>query len=108
MADAIAVTSGEPAGIGPDLCLTLGLRDRSLSLVVLGDIGLLGERAQALGLAVETVPYGGPGSEVATSAGTLTVLHCPTPARAFPGRLDPANASVRAQHAGKSRPRLPG
>ena len=92
MADAIAVTSGEPAGIGPDLCLTLGLRDRALPLVVLGDIGLLGERAQALGLAVEALPYGGPGSEVARGAGSLTVLHCPTPARAFPGRLDPANA----------------
>ena len=93
MADVIAVTSGEPAGIGPDLCLTLGLHDRALPIVVLGDIGLLQERAKALGLAVETVPYGGPGSAAATHAGALTVLHCPTPARAFPGRLDPANAS---------------
>ena len=42
----IAVTAGEPAGIGPDLCLTLGTLALPCSLVVIGNLALLAERAR--------------------------------------------------------------
>jgi len=73
----IAVTSGEPAGIGPDLCLMLARHACPARIVVLGDRELLAQRAQQLGL---------------DSAG-LDILHVPLRAPCLPGRLDPANAA---------------
>lgn len=72
----IAVTSGEPAGIGPDICLTLAGRRTDARIVVLGDRGLLAGRAAILGL----------------SSGGLEILHVPLRRPATPGRLDPGNA----------------
>ena len=46
----IAVTSGEPAGIGPELCLRLAGYDGPARPVVLGDLELLKSRARQLGL----------------------------------------------------------
>lgn len=48
----IVITSGEPAGIGPDLCLELGARRFDARLVILGDRRLLESRAAMLGRAV--------------------------------------------------------
>ena len=48
----IAVTSGEPAGIGPELCLRLAGYQGEAQPVVLGDRNLLEARAAALGLDV--------------------------------------------------------
>ncbi len=44
------VTSGEPAGIGPDICLSLAARIDERPIVVLGDINLLRTRAACLGI----------------------------------------------------------
>ena len=44
----IAVTAGEPAGIGPDLCLALAQEDLSTELVIIGNRALLAERLQRL------------------------------------------------------------
>lgn len=57
----IAVTSGEPAGIGPDLCLALAGRRFKARLVVIGDRRLLAARAAALGrtppdIAIHDIP----------------------------------------------------
>jgi 4-hydroxythreonine-4-phosphate dehydrogenase len=73
----IAVTSGEPAGIGPDLCLRLAERQWPARLVVLGDRDLLAARARQLGL----------------DAGRIEIRHIPLQESALAGRLDPANAS---------------
>ena len=43
------VTSGEPAGIGPDICLSLAKRVDERPVVILGDRDLLQQRAQNLG-----------------------------------------------------------
>lgn len=43
------VTSGEPAGIGPDICLSLAKRVDERPVVILGDRDLLEQRAQNLG-----------------------------------------------------------
>jgi 4-hydroxythreonine-4-phosphate dehydrogenase len=73
---AIVVTSGEPAGIGPDICLALAARQFAARVVVLGDRDLLAQRAAALG---------------ADIAG-LDIRHVPLRAPCVAGRLDAANA----------------
>ncbi len=84
----IAVTSGEPAGIGPELCLKLADWNGAGQPVVLCDRALLAERAAALGSTVTLRDYA-PGQP--SAAGCLDVLHLPLAAPAQPGRLDPAN-----------------
>ncbi|MEJ5210714.1 MAG: 4-hydroxythreonine-4-phosphate dehydrogenase PdxA [Burkholderiales bacterium] len=86
----LALTSGEPAGIGPDLCLKLAGEARRHPVVVLGDRTLLETRARDLGLALSLKDYAA-GRPVATAPGQLSVLHVPLAAPARPGRLDPAN-----------------
>ncbi|MCC8938529.1 4-hydroxythreonine-4-phosphate dehydrogenase, partial [Bradyrhizobium sp. Arg68] len=61
MARPLALTSGEPAGIGPDITLAAWLRRNELNLppfYLLGDRAALAERAKALGLAVEFADVG--------------------------------------------------
>jgi 4-hydroxythreonine-4-phosphate dehydrogenase len=72
----IAITSGEPAGIGPDICLALAEREFPARIVVLGDRDLFAERARQLGRA----------------AAALEVRHIPLRKSALAGRLDAANA----------------
>src|SRR5438045_9474912 len=87
----IAVTIGEPAGIGPDLCVRLAERNWRARLVLIGDVGLLRERGRRLGAGVRFAPYS-LGGAAASSA--LEVAHFPLGAPAVPGRLDPANAKA--------------
>lgn len=83
----LAVTSGEPAGIGPDLCLRLA--EREWPVVVLGDRELLEERADALGLLPTFRAYS---PNRPPLPGRLDVLHLPLLAPVMPGRLNPANS----------------
>ena len=46
MSELYAVTSGDPAGIGPDISLKIALRDDNHQFVVFGNIDLLKERAE--------------------------------------------------------------
>lgn len=57
MSSPLYVTSGEPAGIGPDICLTLSNFESSRPLVVLADPELLKQRAAALGLDIQLDIY---------------------------------------------------
>jgi 4-hydroxythreonine-4-phosphate dehydrogenase len=88
MPPVVAVTSGEPAGIGPDLCLRLAGWDGPARPVVLGDRALLAGRAAALGLPVRLRDYR-PGNPVDRDC--LDVLHVPLAVPARAGRTDPAN-----------------
>ncbi|KTC99075.1 4-hydroxythreonine-4-phosphate dehydrogenase [Legionella geestiana] len=85
----LLVTSGEPAGIGPDLCLTLAGYPKPL--VVAADKDMLLERARALHLTVECVPYRAD-EPVIPAPERLTVMHIPCAAPVQPGVLDPRNA----------------
>ncbi|MDO7666789.1 MAG: 4-hydroxythreonine-4-phosphate dehydrogenase PdxA [Pseudomonadota bacterium] len=49
----IALTAGEPAGIGPDLCVELAQQQQTCELVVIADPQLLEQRAQQLGLPIK-------------------------------------------------------
>ncbi len=86
----IAVTSGEPAGIGPDLCLRLAGYDGPGHPVILADRNLLAERAEAIGLNVAIRDFS-PKNRV--DRDSLDVLHVPLAVTAVPGRLDPANGA---------------
>ena len=72
----IAVTSGEPAGIGPDICLRLADRTWPARLVILGDRQLMTQRAHSLGLDPDV----------------MEIRHVPLTAPCISGRLDPGNA----------------
>ena len=87
----IAVTMGEPAGIGPDLCVRLAERRWAARLIGIGDIELLRDRARRLRAGVRIVPYIR-GRDAAP--GTFEVAHFPLAVPAVPGRLDPANAKA--------------
>lgn len=88
----LVLTSGEPAGVGPELCLAVAVRDWPCALVVAGDPAMLGSRARDLGLAMELEPYD-PGVEPrAHRAGRMQVLARPLASPCRPGQPDPANA----------------
>jgi 4-hydroxythreonine-4-phosphate dehydrogenase len=89
----IALTSGEPAGIGPELCLALAAMELPCALVCFGDRELLAERAQALRIGVRLRPYETAGRAArAHRPGELAVAHVPLDAPSIPGRPDAANA----------------
>ena len=85
---AIAVTVGEPAGIGPELCLRLCERSWQLPLVLIGDKTVLDIRAAALGL--PTLPEFLAGG--ASPAHPISIWNHPLPEFAMPGTLNPQNS----------------
>jgi 4-hydroxythreonine-4-phosphate dehydrogenase len=86
----IALTSGEPAGIGPDVCLGLAARQLDCDLVCLGDREMLAARARALGMKIELRPYDRASHRHAQ--GILTVEHHPLRTPAVAGRLETRNS----------------
>ncbi|MBS0612868.1 MAG: 4-hydroxythreonine-4-phosphate dehydrogenase PdxA [Proteobacteria bacterium] len=88
----IVITSGEPAGIGPDICASLAQSDWDCELIVAGDESVLGQAATALGLPLSLRRFDPGAARVAHRAGTLCVLPVATVAPVQPGRLDPRNA----------------
>lgn len=85
----IAVTPGEPAGVGPELCLRLANQPRDFALVVIADPALLAERARLLNLAVTPAEWTG-------RAGAGTGLYVVPVRVAHPvhaGKLDKRNAA---------------
>jgi 4-hydroxythreonine-4-phosphate dehydrogenase len=88
----IALTSGEPAGIGPELCLAVAREALDCDLVCLADRDLLAERAHQLSLPVSFREYDAD-TRRKHAARELAVLHQPLAAATSPGRLDPRNAS---------------
>ncbi|MEW5887672.1 MAG: 4-hydroxythreonine-4-phosphate dehydrogenase PdxA [Pseudomonadota bacterium] len=85
----IVITTGEPAGIGPDISLMLASWRAPARLVLLGDRPLLEERARLLGVTVRFADYapGRPARE-----GALEVLHVPLAEPCRAGRLSPKNS----------------
>ncbi|MFC6440954.1 4-hydroxythreonine-4-phosphate dehydrogenase PdxA [Bowmanella sp. JS7-9] len=88
----IAVTPGEPAGIGPDLCLQLAGQTWPVQLVMFADRNMLAERAQVLGLNVSLTDIEQVGNRLAKQ-GELFVQHIPAAASVTAGQLDAANGT---------------
>lgn len=94
----MVLTSGEPAGVGPELCLALAAREWPCELVCLADAALLAERARQVGLAVVLRPYGGVperagGPRTRHQPHTLRVAHVPLAAPSVPGQPTAGNAA---------------
>ena len=84
----LAVTAGEPAGIGPDLCAALAARRPDCRVVLIGDRTLYG-RARGHRALARSLPDYDPAAPVRRR---VEVLSVPIAAACRPGRLDPANA----------------
>ncbi|RMG32399.1 MAG: 4-hydroxythreonine-4-phosphate dehydrogenase PdxA [Gammaproteobacteria bacterium] len=87
----LALTPGEPAGIGPDLVVQIAQRQWPWPLVAVADPRLLEARADQLGLPLRVLPYQ-EGTIPPAAAGTLYVASIDLAEPAVPGRLDPRNA----------------
>jgi 4-hydroxythreonine-4-phosphate dehydrogenase len=83
----VALTAGEPAGIGPDLCAMAAQREHAGRLVIVGDREVIAERARRRGIAFEVPDYPG-----RAAAPRLSLLSIPVARPVVPGTLDPANA----------------
>lgn len=90
----IVITSGEPAGIGPDICLDIADHGLPCRVAVLGDIDLLRQRAALLGKNVRLLEYR---ADRQPESGTLDVVHIPLRASCQAGVLNPANAAYVLQ-----------
>ena len=85
------VTSGEPAGIGPDICLSLAMRIDERPIVVLADLNLLKKRAETLNQIIELIEY--QGQSESSAQGQLYVEHIPLNTDVVLGELNPNNAA---------------
>jgi len=88
----IALSVGEPAGIGPDLAVLLAQRAHASEIVAYADPQLLEDRARQLGLPLELIEHRPGDSPQATAARRLKVNPIPLAAPVTAGTLDPTNA----------------
>ncbi|GLP97342.1 4-hydroxythreonine-4-phosphate dehydrogenase PdxA [Paraferrimonas sedimenticola] len=89
----IAVTPGEPAGIGPDLVVQLAQRDWPAELVVCANPELIQSRAKRLGLPLDLRPYQPGQAPQPQAAGTLTIAPFHLDGEVVPGQLNEANSA---------------
>lgn len=98
----LVITAGEPAGIGPDLCVQLAAAPPGIPFVVIADKNLLQQRAARLGIDLQVqdfVSQKTKGKEQQLSpftlhlAPVLSVIHVPLVAECQPGVLNAANSA---------------
>lgn len=95
----LAVTAGEPAGIGPDLCLALAGTPYASQLVVIADKDLLRLRAKRLGIELHIIDYDA--GQIDAGGTGLTVLSQPLADPEVCGQ--PSTANARSLLAGLDR-----
>lgn len=88
----IVVTAGEPAGIGPDLCIMLAAQPLNAQLVVIADAEMLQARAQALKLPLHITAYDTSVRQQHLGNGSLTVLHQAIKQPVVAGQLNASNS----------------
>lgn len=82
----VALTAGEPAGIGPDLCALLAKEDLPARIVVIADRAMMRARAALLDIEFDVPDYD---PEVPAK---FSILHQDLAAEAVPGKPDPSNS----------------
>jgi len=88
----IAITPGEPAGIGPDLLIQLIQQPQPQELIAIADPELLQQRARQLDLPLTLQVYDPTRPPAATPAGQLAIVPISLSVPASAGQLEPANA----------------
>jgi 4-hydroxythreonine-4-phosphate dehydrogenase len=81
----VALTAGEPAGIGPDLCAIVAGERFPGRLVIVGDRDVIAQRAAARGISRDIPAYD-------ERDNAVSLLHLPAPNPVSPGKLDAGNA----------------
>ena len=88
----LVITSGEPAGIGPDLCIMQAANPQDAQVVILADPKLLKERARQLGHDVKIKIFSEDIPRTPNKANELLVAPCQLSEKVTPGQLDTRNA----------------
>lgn len=91
MTQRIAITPGEPAGIGPDVTVALAQQDWPVELVVCADPDMLLERAKMLGLPLELIEYRPEQPAKPQAKGSLTIAPIKVVEQVVPGELNANN-----------------
>lgn len=89
----IAITAGEPAGIGPDLCVMLAYQALNVPVTIIADANMLEARATQLNLNIQIIPYAENSPQPHLGDGKLTVLHQATKCPVVAGSLDARNST---------------
>ena len=88
----LAITAGEPAGIGPDIVLNAANKAHNAQLVAIGSLAVLAKRAKQLGLDIAFTPYSSTDAVMPHVPGVLPLIDVPTVAAVTPGKPLPDNA----------------
>jgi 4-hydroxythreonine-4-phosphate dehydrogenase len=88
----IALTPGEPSGIGPDLCIQLAQEDLPFELIAIASPELLAQRARQLGLSISINLFDSARPAASQQAGSITVMPVELMEPVECGRLNPANS----------------
>jgi 4-hydroxythreonine-4-phosphate dehydrogenase len=89
----IALTTGEPAGIGPDLCIQLAQTPQKAQLIALVDPMLMQQRADQLNLPLTLIEADLTQPAAVADPGSLYYLPIPLKHEVTPGELNPANSA---------------
>ena len=93
----LALVPGEPAGVGPELCVQLAQEPRDHALVAFADARTLHAAADVLGLPLRLIPFDPSSDTPAGAPGTLALVDIPLPAPTAWGTPDPRNAAAVVQ-----------
>lgn len=93
MTKRIAITPGEPAGIGPDLTIAIAQQDWPVEVIAVGCPKLMAERAKQLGLPLTLIDYNANEPAKPQQAGTLTIMPMATEQEVIAGQLNPSNGA---------------
>jgi len=88
----LALTTGEPAGIGPDLSVMMAQQARDYELVAIGNSRMLQARAEQLSLPLNIRKFDETATAVGDEPGILCVKDVPLEQPVQTGVLDPKNA----------------
>lgn len=93
MISRIAITPGEPAGIGPDLVIAMAQLSWPAELIVVASPDLLQERAALLNLPLTLITYDPELPPQLSQPGTMSILPVELAETCVPGELNPANGA---------------
>lgn len=88
----LAITPGEPAGIGPDLILQLSATPKNAELIVIADKKMMQERAELLKIPVQFLDYQKNTSRSINEPGEIKIIDITCPEVVKAGELNKANA----------------
>ncbi len=88
----IAITAGEPAGIGPDLCVQLAHKALNAQIIIIADHDMLQARAAQIGVTLNILPFTENERQAHSGNGTLTVLHHAVSSPVIAGTLNVQNS----------------